>query len=112
VRATYCRLRQKNQAIPKRKKVMSKLFEKMHVKSLTISNRFIRSATWEGMATQKGACTQKLTAPLIREPDLVNRWRSGDRRKATFLSDNQCIKPAMAGEGIYGCGGEKGKTEE
>jgi len=27
---------------------MSKLFEKTHVKSLTIQNRFIRSATWEG----------------------------------------------------------------
>ena len=45
---------------------MSKLFEKTHVKSLTIPNRFIRSATWEGMATKEGACTQKLTDLMVQ----------------------------------------------
>jgi 2,4-dienoyl-CoA reductase-like NADH-dependent reductase (Old Yellow Enzyme family) len=42
-----------------------------------------------------------LCRPLIREPGLVNRWKSGDLRKASCLSDNQCFRPAMAGEGIY-----------
>jgi 2,4-dienoyl-CoA reductase-like NADH-dependent reductase (Old Yellow Enzyme family) len=42
-----------------------------------------------------------LCRPLIREPGLINRWKSGDIRKATCESDNLCFKPAMAGEGLY-----------
>ncbi len=30
--------------------------------------------------------------PFIREPDLVNRWRTGDRRKADCISCNGCHK--------------------
>jgi len=39
--------------------------------------------------------------PLIREPDLINRWKSGDLRKSTCDSDNLCFGPAQKGEGIY-----------
>lgn len=42
-----------------------------------------------------------LCRPLIREPDLVNRWKSGDLSKATCLSDNMCFMPAREGKGIY-----------
>jgi 2,4-dienoyl-CoA reductase-like NADH-dependent reductase (Old Yellow Enzyme family) len=42
-----------------------------------------------------------LSRPLIREPHLINRWKSGDRRKSTCLSDNLCFKPTRAGEGLY-----------
>jgi 2,4-dienoyl-CoA reductase-like NADH-dependent reductase (Old Yellow Enzyme family) len=42
-----------------------------------------------------------MSRPFIREPGLIKRWKSGDVRKATCLSDNQCFGPAMAGEGIY-----------
>ncbi|MBI5015320.1 MAG: NADH:flavin oxidoreductase [Deltaproteobacteria bacterium] len=42
-----------------------------------------------------------MSRPFIREPDLVRRWRSGDLRRATCASDNQCFGAAMAGEGIY-----------
>jgi 2,4-dienoyl-CoA reductase-like NADH-dependent reductase (Old Yellow Enzyme family) len=42
-----------------------------------------------------------LCRPLIREPDLVNRWKSGDRRPATCISDNGCFKPTMEGRGVY-----------
>ena len=42
-----------------------------------------------------------LCRPLIREPDLVNRWKSGDLSKATCLSDNMCFTPAREGKGIY-----------
>ena len=41
-----------------------------------------------------------LSRPLIREPGLINRWRSGDRRKASCVSDNGCFKPARAGLGL------------
>jgi 2,4-dienoyl-CoA reductase-like NADH-dependent reductase (Old Yellow Enzyme family) len=39
--------------------------------------------------------------PLIREPDLINRWQAGDLSKAACVSDNMCFKPAMKGQGIY-----------
>lgn len=41
-----------------------------------------------------------LCRPLIREPGLVSRWRSGDRRKAGCLSENACLGPLMKGEGL------------
>ena len=41
-----------------------------------------------------------LCRPLIREPDLVNRWKSGDRRPAFCVSDNGCFKPALQGKGV------------
>jgi 2,4-dienoyl-CoA reductase-like NADH-dependent reductase (Old Yellow Enzyme family) len=50
----------------------------------------------EGMADYISMCR-----PLIREPDLINRWKSGDHAKAKCLSDNLCFGPAMAGEGLY-----------
>jgi len=39
--------------------------------------------------------------PFIREPGLINRWLSGDREKATCLSDSKCFRPALAGKGVY-----------
>lgn len=32
-----------------------------------------------------------LCRPLIREPDLVNRWKAGDTRKSGCVSDNACL---------------------
>jgi 2,4-dienoyl-CoA reductase-like NADH-dependent reductase (Old Yellow Enzyme family) len=51
--------------------------------------------------------------PFIREPDIVNRWKSGDRRKAFCKSDNACFKPGMEGKGVYCLAAEveKGKLE-
>jgi hypothetical protein len=42
-----------------------------------------------------------MSRPLIREPGLINRWQTGDIRKAARVSDNQCFAPAMKGSGIY-----------
>jgi len=39
--------------------------------------------------------------PFIREPGLINRWQSGDLRKAACLSDSKCLRPALAGKGVY-----------
>lgn len=41
-----------------------------------------------------------LCRPLIREPDLVNRWRSGDRMPASCISDNRCFVRGMKGRGV------------
>ena len=42
-----------------------------------------------------------MSRPLIREPDLINRWQAGDLSKAACLSDNMCFGPAREGKGIY-----------
>jgi 2,4-dienoyl-CoA reductase-like NADH-dependent reductase (Old Yellow Enzyme family) len=39
---------------------MRTLFEKNEINGMVLPNRFIRSATWEGMATDEGACTPEL----------------------------------------------------
>ncbi len=39
---------------------MNTLFGKNHINNLQLPNRFVRSATWEGMATKEGAVTPKL----------------------------------------------------
>jgi 2,4-dienoyl-CoA reductase-like NADH-dependent reductase (Old Yellow Enzyme family) len=40
--------------------MLSKLFEPSSIGTLRIKNRFVRSATWEGMATEDGSCTSRL----------------------------------------------------
>jgi 2,4-dienoyl-CoA reductase-like NADH-dependent reductase (Old Yellow Enzyme family) len=53
-----------------------------------------------------------LCRPLIREPDLINRWKSGDTRKATCQSDNLCFKPLRQGEGLYCVVEEKSRNKK
>jgi 2,4-dienoyl-CoA reductase-like NADH-dependent reductase (Old Yellow Enzyme family) len=61
-------------------------------RSFQVAERIVN----EGVADYISLCR-----PLIREPDLVNRWKSGDLSKAACVSDNMCFKPAMKGDGIY-----------
>jgi 2,4-dienoyl-CoA reductase-like NADH-dependent reductase (Old Yellow Enzyme family) len=39
---------------------MSKLFETGEINGMKLENRFVRSATWEGLAADDGSCTPKL----------------------------------------------------
>ena len=55
----------------------------------------------EGLFTSGTADYFSMSRPLIREPDLINRWQAGDRSRARCLSDNLCFRPGMTGEGIY-----------
>jgi len=41
-----------------------------------------------------------LARPLIREPHLINRWKSGDLAKAKCISCNGCFDTLPYGEGI------------
>lgn len=42
-----------------------------------------------------------MSRPFIREPDLISRWKSGDRNKAQCKSDNLCFGPGFKGKGVY-----------
>jgi 2,4-dienoyl-CoA reductase-like NADH-dependent reductase (Old Yellow Enzyme family) len=42
-----------------------------------------------------------LSRPLIREPGLIGRWQSGDRKKSECLSDNLCARQGIRGEGVH-----------
>ncbi|MBU0516245.1 MAG: NADH:flavin oxidoreductase [Proteobacteria bacterium] len=55
----------------------------------------------EGLVNDGAADLIALCRPLIREPDLINRWQSGDRAVAACLSDNQCFGPVVSGKGLY-----------
>ena len=43
---------------------MADLFEETRIKNMTLKNRFVRSATWTGLASADGGATDKLTALL------------------------------------------------
>ncbi len=62
------------------------------IRSLPVAERIIEQG-WADYIS--------MSRPFIRESGLIKRWKSGDLRKASCLSDNQCFGPAMAGEGIY-----------
>jgi 2,4-dienoyl-CoA reductase-like NADH-dependent reductase (Old Yellow Enzyme family) len=62
------------------------------IRSYNVAERVVN----EGLADYVSLCR-----PLIREPHLVRRWRSGDTRKAACISCNECFKPARAAEGVH-----------
>lgn len=45
---------------------MSKLFETTTINNMTLENRFVRSATWEGMANHNGFCTPELIKLMVQ----------------------------------------------
>ncbi len=62
------------------------------IRSIAVAEDIIKNETADYLA---------ISRPLIREPGLINRWKSGDRKPATCKSDNLCFRPAMGGKGIY-----------
>jgi 2,4-dienoyl-CoA reductase-like NADH-dependent reductase (Old Yellow Enzyme family) len=44
---------------------MTDLFEKVSINGMTLANRFVRSATWEGLASREGSVTPKLTKMMV-----------------------------------------------
>lgn len=45
---------------------MAILFESTGINGMSLANRIVRSATWEGMATADGACTSRLTDVMVK----------------------------------------------
>jgi 2,4-dienoyl-CoA reductase-like NADH-dependent reductase (Old Yellow Enzyme family) len=62
------------------------------IRSYEVAEELVRDGTADCIS---------LSRPLICEPDLIKRWREGDRRKSGCVSDNACFAPALNGEGIY-----------
>lgn len=56
--------------------------------------------TAEALVDTGAADMVSLSRPLIREPQLVARWRAGDRMPSGCVSDNRCFLPARKGEGL------------
>jgi 2,4-dienoyl-CoA reductase-like NADH-dependent reductase (Old Yellow Enzyme family) len=52
-----------------------------------------------------------MARPLVREPDLPNRWLHGNRSKAKCISCNSCFMPGLEEGGIY-CVIEKKEREK
>jgi 2,4-dienoyl-CoA reductase-like NADH-dependent reductase (Old Yellow Enzyme family) len=44
---------------------MKKLFEMSKINQMELKNRFVRSATWEGMANSDGSCSEELTDLIV-----------------------------------------------
>ena len=63
---------------------MSRLFESTEINGLKLSNRFVRSATWEGMAGDDGSVTPALV-------DLMARLAEGG--VGLIISSHAYIKP-------------------
>ena len=62
------------------------------IRSFQVANRIISEEMADYIA---------MSRPFIREPDLINRWRSGNYEKARCLSDNKCFIPIRNGKGVY-----------
>ena len=45
--------------------IMAELFEHVSINGMTLANRFVRSATWEGLADREGYVTPKLTKMMV-----------------------------------------------
>lgn len=65
----------------------------------------------EKAITDHGMDYVSVSRPLIREPDLPNRWIRGDRSPAKCISCNSCFKPGLEEGGIY-CVIEKKEREK
>ncbi|MBI5641233.1 MAG: NADH:flavin oxidoreductase [Nitrospirae bacterium] len=52
-----------------------------------------------------------MARPLIREPQLINRWKEGDPAAARCISCNGCFKPGLKEGGIY-CVVEKKEAQK
>jgi len=65
----------------------------------------------EKTVAEEGLDYISMARPLIREPNLPNRWRDGDRSPAACISCNGCFMPGIKEGGIY-CVVEKKERKE
>ncbi len=78
----------------------AKLYKEKISVPLLLVGGFRSYSVAEMLVTERLTDYVSLSRPLVREPDLIQRWKSGDKRKATCISCNLCYKPALEGKGI------------
>ncbi|MBS1371093.1 MAG: NADH:flavin oxidoreductase [Lentisphaeria bacterium] len=62
----------------------------------------IRDAAAARRLVTEGVCDfVSLCRPLIREPELVKRWKGGSAARSRCVSCNGCFRPVMTGRGLY-----------
>ncbi len=72
-------------------------------KSFEVADKIITEGTADYISMSRA---------LIREPDLINRWKKGDLHQAMCKSDNLCFNPGFEGKGVYCVTQEIGKNKE
>lgn len=86
-----------------------KFKEKISVPLILVGG--IRSYTVaRNLIEQETADFVSMCRPFICEPDLVNRWQSGDLAKAACISCNNCVEEVKTGHGVS-CIPKRSKTE-
>ena len=71
------------------------------IRSLAVAKRLVNGGVCDFIS---------MSRPFIREPGLVNRWKSGDRQPAACISDNLCYGPIRKGDGFYCVSADQGKS--
>jgi len=62
----------------------------------------IRAAADAERLLREGVCDLvSLCRPLIRDPELPERWLAGDAARSGCVSCNGCFRPIMTGRGVY-----------
>jgi 2,4-dienoyl-CoA reductase-like NADH-dependent reductase (Old Yellow Enzyme family) len=61
------------------------------IRSFSVADKLVEEGTADYIS---------MSRPFIWEPDLIARWKAGDRRKAECKSDNLCFRPGLEGNGI------------
>ena len=54
---------------------MSILFDETEINGMSVRNRFVRSATWEGMCPDEGRCTKELVELTVDLAICTKRFR-------------------------------------
>ncbi|MEI8247049.1 MAG: NADH:flavin oxidoreductase [Lentisphaerota bacterium] len=67
--------------------------------------------TAQNILDSKTADYIAMSRPLIREPQLIRRWESGNTARASCESCNSCFRPVLTGKGLYCPVGERVKKQ-
>ena len=67
--------------------------------------------TAQNIIASKAADYIAMSRPLIREPQLIKRWESGNTARASCESCNSCFRPVLTGKGLYCPVGERLKKQ-
>ena len=79
-------------AIQYKERIMIPLLLVGGIRSFEVAQKLVK----DGLTDYIAFCR-----PLIREPGLINRWKSGNTAGSTCRSCNLCFKPIMEGRGIH-----------